>query len=122
MRFKLDENLGPRAAQFFVESGHDVKTVIEEGLGGASDQRIIDMCVREQRCLVSLDLDFADALRFPPQTTAGIAVLRPTHPASLSLLARLIHNLLTVLERESIKGRLWIVEPARIRMHEPQPD
>src|SRR5260370_26797629 len=39
----------------------------------------------ENRCLVSLDLDFADVVRFPPHRTSGIAVLRLPHGASLSL-------------------------------------
>ena len=122
MKFKLDENLGPSSARIFAEFGHDAKTVVEERLGGTNDRTIIGACIEEQRCLVSLDLDFADVLRFPPETAPGIAVLRPPHPASLPLLLALIRDLLNALKREPIAGRLWIVEPGRIRIHEPQHD
>ena len=76
MRVKLDENLGNRGAQAFRAAGHDVATAYEQGLTGATDDELYDVCVRESRLLVSLDLDFANPLRFDPAKSAGIAVLR----------------------------------------------
>jgi predicted nuclease of predicted toxin-antitoxin system len=118
MRFKLDENFGSRSARLFPEAGHDVETVAEEGLSGATDELIFETCIRENRCLLSLDLDFADVVRFPPHKTAGIAVLRLPKGASLSLLERFVSGLLNMLDAEPITGRLWIVEAGRIRVHE----
>ena len=40
MKIKLDENLPIRAAQRLRGLGHDVDTVLEEGLGGRSDGTI----------------------------------------------------------------------------------
>lgn len=41
MKVKLDENL-PRAASRVVETfGHDVDTVVDEGLGGESDAGVL---------------------------------------------------------------------------------
>lgn len=76
------------------------------------------MCVREEQCLLTLDIDFADVLRFPPHRTAGIAVLRLPKNPSLRLLETLAGNLLQFLASASIRGRLWIVAPGRIRVHE----
>lgn len=76
MKFKLDENLGSRWAALLRAENHDVETVREEDLGGASDTRIYEAVLRERRCLITLDLDFSDVLRFPPHGTAGIAVFR----------------------------------------------
>jgi hypothetical protein len=36
MKFKLGENLGSRSAQLFEAANHDVATVLEEKLNGAS--------------------------------------------------------------------------------------
>lgn len=76
------------------------------------------MCIREQRCLVSLDLDFADPIRFPPSQTAGIVILRTGKRSSMALLQWLTKNLLAALRTKSITGRLWIVELNRIRVHD----
>lgn len=82
MKFKLDENFGTRTQRIFRAAGHDVQTVRDEGLQGSSDQHLYDVCRFEQRCLVTLDLDFADTIRFQPVQGAGIAVIRlPRNPS-----------------------------------------
>jgi predicted nuclease of predicted toxin-antitoxin system len=118
MKFKLDENLGSRTAGLIAESGHDVETVAREKLSGASDARLLENCIAEQRCLISLDLDFADVFRFPPHNTAGIVVLRLPRVASPSLLTELVRSLLAALQSASIAGQLWVVEAGRIRVYE----
>jgi predicted nuclease of predicted toxin-antitoxin system len=122
MRFKLDENFGTRTQGIFETSGHDVQTVRQEALQGASDIRLFEVCVREQRCLVTLDLDFADVTRFRAVRTAGIVVIRVPRNPSLPLLESLIRQFLKALDRMSLDGNLWIVEPGRIRVHQRRDD
>lgn len=66
MRVKLDENLGVRGADLFRSAGHSVATVAEERLCAATDQQIAAACQSERRCLVTLDMDFANPLLFRP--------------------------------------------------------
>jgi len=80
MKFKLDENFGSRSARLFPKNGHEVETVFQERLSGASGHVIFETCLEEKRCLVTLDLDFADVLRFPPHKTPGVAVFRSPRP------------------------------------------
>lgn len=75
MKFKLDENLSPTLATQFVCAGHEAHSVLEQALGGASDPRLIEICQREGRPLVTLDLDFANIQRYPPASYCGIMVL-----------------------------------------------
>jgi predicted nuclease of predicted toxin-antitoxin system len=118
MKWKLDENFGSRTAHLFLNAGHDAETVLQERLSGASDQTLFEVCIREDRCLLTLDIDFADILRFPPHMAPGIAVLRTPGNPSLGLLETLVADLLRFLDTASIRGRLWIVEPGRVRIHE----
>lgn len=122
MKFKLDENLGRRTQRIFEDAGHDVRTVREESLGGASDQRIYDVCCAEQRCLVTLDLDFADVLRFPPHKAGGIAIIRVPRNPSLLLLERLVRQFLQALGQMSVGQNVWIVEIGRVRVHQTDMD
>lgn len=62
MKLKLDENLGERGADLFRSAAHDVATVCEQKLTSSSDQEIRAACRAEQRCLVTLDLDFGSKL------------------------------------------------------------
>ncbi len=117
MKFKLDENFGTRTQRIFRAAGHDVQTVREQGLQGCSDRHLYEVCCSERRCLVTLDLDFADVVRFPPAETGGIVVIRVPRNPSLRLLEQLIKQFLQALVETSMNGHLWIVEVGRIRIH-----
>jgi len=119
MRFKLDENLGRRGASVLRDLGHEVATVPEEGLASATDKKLIALCREEGRCLVTLDLDFANPLQFPPAEYPGIAVLRIGSPATAEQIEHLAGNLGRAVESTDMRGRLWIVEPNRIREYTP---
>ena len=117
MRFKLDENFGTRTQQLFRIQGYDVQTVRNQELQGCSDQRLYEVCCAEQFCLVTLDLDFADVIRFPPSQAAGIVVIRVPRNPSLALLERLVRQFLQALTQMSVEKKLWIVEIGRVRIH-----
>jgi predicted nuclease of predicted toxin-antitoxin system len=87
-------------------------------LGGATDEELIETCRRERRGLVSLDLDFANPLRFQPSQYAGIAVLRLPSKPSATDLTNLIRTLARALAGDSIVGKLWIVESGRVRVYQ----
>jgi predicted nuclease of predicted toxin-antitoxin system len=118
MRFKLDENLDAQLASILAKHGHDVATVLGQQLGGRSDEMIYQRCVAERRVLITLDLDFSNPLRFPVADTVGIIVLRPIRPL-LGLIEKVLSQVPTLLEREQLEHRLWIVEPGRLRIFNP---
>jgi predicted nuclease of predicted toxin-antitoxin system len=120
VKFKLDENFGTRTQQLFLAAGHDVSTVSVQGLCGCPDGRLFDICGREGRCLVTLDIDFGDVTRFPPDRSAGIVVLRLPRNPTLPILESLIDTFLRALGARPLVGRLWVVEPGRIRVHQTE--
>jgi len=115
LKIKLDENLGPSTAEIFREAGHDVLLTVEQGLGGREDRVLIEVCRAEDRCLVTLDLDFANILNFPPRRYAGIAVIRLPEPMSREALQDGARTLLRALEQRTIQEKLWIVHGTKIR-------
>jgi predicted nuclease of predicted toxin-antitoxin system len=60
MRFKVDENLPRDACELLIRAGHDAISVGQQGLWGAEDARIYEVCQAERRALVTLDVDFAN--------------------------------------------------------------
>ena len=118
MRLKLDENLDTRLALLLRQGGHDATTVRDQGLAGMGDPALYEHCLVERRALVTLDLGFSNVLRFPPERTPGLVVLRG--PNDLFPTIRiLVQTLAAALTKDSPSGHLWIVEPGRLRIHEP---
>jgi len=116
VKFKLDENLGNRGADLLRDAGHQVSTVFEQSLTGASDPTVASVCAEEERCLITMDRDFTNPLLFPPQNYAGIVVLRLSYnPDGREILEALHTFLLALNGRESLAGKLWIVRRNRVR-------
>ena len=118
MKLKLDENFDARLVPELINEGFDADTVIAEGLAGSPDQTIYDTCKAVGRTLLTLDLDFSNPLRFPPKNSEGIVVVRPPK-AVLSSIRATLWSVIAQLKAGAVKGKLWIVEPGRIREHDP---
>ena len=98
MRFKLDENMPVEAADLLRAASHIADTVHDEQLAGHPDPDIASACQREQRTLITLDLDFADIRVYPPDQYFGLIVLRPRLQAKPLVLQLLNQLLLLVSE------------------------
>jgi predicted nuclease of predicted toxin-antitoxin system len=117
MKFKLDENLPLEAMGVFQSAGFDTTSVLGQELGGEPDRKIAAVCRKEQRILVTLDLDFADIRTYPPSHSSGIIVLRLAKQSKLDVLA-LMKRLVTTLQTTPCQKQLWIVEQNRIRIRD----
>jgi len=79
VKIKLDENLPHSAVHLLRRAGHDVDTVVDEGLAGADDLDVVAAASEDARLLLTLDRGLGDVRSYPPGTHAGIFVLRLDH-------------------------------------------
>jgi predicted nuclease of predicted toxin-antitoxin system len=90
----------------------------DEGLAGADDPAVLAAAVASDRVLVTMDHDFGNVLAFPPQSAHGIVIVNlPSNP-SRRLLAIVLESFLSACRTQELRGKLWIVEPGRIREHQ----
>ncbi len=121
MRFKLDENLGIRGVEHLRSAGHDVMTVHDQSLCGETDCRLIEICREENRCLVTLDLDFADTITYPPDKYAGIILIRLPKFPLLADIDRAIQTIVNAMKHDGdMSGKLWIVRETKVRQFRPR--
>ena len=115
MKFKIDENLPTELATLLGNAGHDADTVHDEGIAGSPDPMVIAACRAEQRCLITLDLDFSDMRAYPPEDLHGLIVLRLRTQDRIHVL-EVAARMIPLLESEPLNKRLWIVEEERVRI------
>ncbi len=112
----------PQSEQLLRDAGHDVSTVTSQSLNGTADENLFEVCIAEQRALVSLDHDFGQVLRFPPGRSAGIVILEVAPRAGAGAVESRMHDLIALLseyewERNSGSSSPAGFESTRIRTY-----
>ena len=95
--------------------GHDAVSVVEIGLSGASDEEVRAAAIAEQRVLLTLDADFANMLRYPPEETPGVVRLR-LHPATEDAIDEMLKSAIPRVAEVSVRGKLVVVDERKIRI------
>jgi predicted nuclease of predicted toxin-antitoxin system len=111
----LDENLSPRHSAELRSDGYDACGAVGAGLSGATDEQILHFAVENGRILVTLDADFANIIRFPPEHTHG--VVRPkVDPPTEDSIRQAIRRALLMLRNMDLTGCLAVVDADRVRI------
>ncbi len=118
MRVKLDENIPSRVGVIVADAGHDVDTVVDEGLAGADDPTVSAAATAEERLVVTLDRGFGDIRRYPPGSHAGILVLRLDDQAAPAV-ARAVEQLLESVTLDELAGCVAVFRDGDLRVRRP---
>jgi len=85
MKIKLDENIPNLLVDDLRELGHDALSVFQQGMKGVSDFELWNNLQREQRFLITQDLDFSDVNKYLPGTHAGLLLVRLREPGRIKI-------------------------------------
>jgi predicted nuclease of predicted toxin-antitoxin system len=118
MKIKLDENLPAALADSLREFGHDVHTVPDEGLAGSIDSEVWAAAQREERFLITQDLDFSNIRQFAPGTHSGILLVRLRAPGRLALVQNVVRLFVTE-HVEDWLGCFLVLTDRKLRIHRP---
>lgn len=116
----LDENISPLVAAHLRDRGYDAIHLTEVGLGGSKDAQVLAFARQAERCLVTLDAEFADVRRYPPGSHCGIIRLRIRF-APADVVASALDRLLPQLDRVPLdRGALVVSDGRRYRVKLPK--
>ena len=115
MKVKLDENIPVSLVGALTLLGHDVQTVIGQGLTGKTDREIWVQCQLEDRLLITQDLDFSDSRKFQPGSHAGIVLVRFQSPGRATLF-NLLSSIFRNHDVEAWKGCFVVLSETKIRI------
>ena len=114
---KVDENLPADVRSLLEDRGYDAVNVLDQGMGGTDDDELWRITQEEGRFLVTSDKGFADVRSFRPGNDTGIVLLRPRR-AGRQPVVQLTRQLLDEYELGDLAGKLVVVGPSGIRIHE----
>jgi len=115
MRIKLDEDLPRSLSSRLKACGHDVISVLDQELSGASDEVLWNAVQAEGRFLMTADKGFADIRAHPPGNHAGVLLLRPNEDGILAL-NELLDDLLRGYDLQDLARTVTVATPRRIRI------
>lgn len=118
MKIKLDENIPDRLVSVLKNGGHDVDTVVSEGLRGAADKEVWSAARHVDRFLITQDLDFSDVRQFQPGTHAGLLLVRLREPGANALVRR-IGDIVREEGLESFSRCFVVLTDHKLRIRRP---
>jgi len=101
VQYFLDENIPAGVKEGLRRRGIDVLTALDEGLGGATDRKLLAFAVSNDRVLVTRDADFL-RMHQAEVPHAGIVYCRQ-HTLSIGELLRGLVLIHAVLDRETMR-------------------
>ena len=119
MKLKLDENLSRHLKPHLNRLGHDVVTAADESLLSCSDTEIAAAALREERMLLTLDVEFADLRKYPPGSHPGIILFRPPSFGPLSV-NKFIADFVNSADLSKLTSCVAIVDPVNVRVRSPE--
>ena len=120
MKIKLDENLPMALAEALRRLGHEVDSVMDEGLAGRDDEAVWAACQAEGRFFITQDLDFSDLRRFLPGRHHGLLIVRLVQPGRRALTSR-VRSLFETEAVDSWARGFVVASDRKVRVRRPQP-
>lgn len=115
MKFLADMGISPVTVAWLNQQGHDAKHLSEERLHKLSDREIFYKAEKENRVVLTTDLDFGEIAVSASSTRTSVIIFRQENRTPVSVnhyLEKVIHTAKTELE----KGSIITVEESRIRI------
>lgn len=115
MRFLVDECLSTRVPPLLAAAGHDAVHIVDCGLAGEPDERVLAQAVDDGRVLLSADTDFGEILARSGGPAPSVILFRRADRSAESLVSVLLANLDTVAN-ELDRGAFVVITDDRLRI------
>ena len=116
MRFLADMGISLRVTEWLRQKGHDAKHLREENLHKLPDEEIFKKAVRENRIILTFDLDFGEIVALSKGNRVGVILFRLHNTRA----GHVIERLEVLLRRlpSSFANSVVIAEEARYRIRQ----
>jgi len=114
VKFLVDMPLSPGLARWLATQGHDAVHASALGLDRAPDTEILVHAARDNRAVVTADLDYPRLLALAEAACPGLILFRGGDWSETDLIARM-QQLLDKLSESDIARSILVIERGRVR-------
>jgi predicted nuclease of predicted toxin-antitoxin system len=114
MKFLIDMPVSPEVARWLTEKGHDAVHASDIGLYNAKDKEILEEAIKQERVIITADLDFPQLLALSKSKDPGIILFRGGNYNEQEM-HTLLSRVLESVTEEKIRNSITVVDRARIR-------
>jgi len=114
LKFLVDMQLSPALASWLKQQNHDAIHVYHYGLGQASDEEILEAARKENRVVITADLDFPRLLALIDLKSPGIVLFRGGDFSENQIIG-LMTLVLKSIPEEEFETSLIVIDNKRIR-------
>lgn len=115
MKCLADMGLALSTVQALRQRGHDIQHLSEEGFERLPDPLILEKAGREERLIITCDLDFADLLALSARTLPSVILIRLQDQTPGSVIPRLV-QVLSECREALTSGAIVTIEETRYRL------
>lgn len=115
MRFLVDMGVSQQVVEWLRTNGHDAVHLRDEGLGRLPNGEIFQKAGREQRIVLTFDLDFGEILAASDGQIVSVILFRLRNTRANFVIGRL-DDVLNQSSAELSQGAIVIVEDGRHRV------
>jgi predicted nuclease of predicted toxin-antitoxin system len=114
VKFLIDMPLSPELVPWLSQKGHDVIHAFQAGLAFSPDEAILEYARKEQRVVITADLDFPRLLALTKAEGPGLILFRGGDYSEHESIERLARALEMIPNQELPKS-IIVIEKGRIR-------
>ncbi|MBI4714962.1 MAG: DUF5615 family PIN-like protein [Nitrospirae bacterium] len=115
MKFLADMGVSMSTVRSLREEGHEATHLREEHLERLPDELILEKAKREERVVLTFDLDFGDILASGVHTLPSVIIFRLHDQTPASVTPKLL-EVLSSCSKDLAAGAIVIVEDTRYRL------
>jgi predicted nuclease of predicted toxin-antitoxin system len=115
MRFLADMGISQGVVDWLCEAGHDAKHLRTEGLQRMPDDQIFAKASKENRIVLTWDLDFGEIVALLAGKQASVILFRLHNTRTANVIKRL-QRVLEESEKPLADGAIVVVEDSRHRV------
>jgi len=116
MKFLLDADIPRSSASVIRKLRHKVLDVRDINLGAAADEEIIKYAKENNLILITKDVEFANILRYPMGSHAGVIVLRLPFDFTSQQINLTLRDFIKSVKIEKLTNSTTIVEIGKYRI------